>query len=74
LGGDCLRKGIDGRCKKKLIEKLSEGLLDIYGKNYNLNIFSYFIIKEMNLEGTIDKHIQTELQKYIGDDTLSLYI
>lgn len=69
-----MKNEIHIKSKERLISKLDEGLKDIKGIDYQLNILSYLNIGKLKLEDILDKNIKKELQEYIRDDALTLYV
>lgn len=69
-----MKNEIHKKCKEILIKKLVEGLGDISGSNYKLDFFAYWTIKNLELEKILSNINKKELQEYIREDALTLYV
>lgn len=69
-----MEKEIHENCKERLISKLVEGLDSVKGIDYRLDWFEYMNIGTLKLEEILDSKSREELQKYIREDALTLYV
>lgn len=69
-----MKKEIHEKCKERLISKLAEGLDSVNGVDYRLDWFAYMNIGTLKLEEILDSKSREELQKYIREDALTLYV
>lgn len=69
-----MKKEIHEKCKERLISKLAEGLNSVNGIDYRLDWFAYMNIGTLKLEEILDSKLREELQTYIREDALTLYV
>lgn len=69
-----MKNEIHEKCKERLISKLAEGLDSVKGANYRLDWFAYMNIGTLKLEEILDSKSREELQTYIREDALTLYV